>query len=229
MGSIMKLKEKKLARRLRKLGYSINEICKKAGLAKGSVSLWVRDVNLTSEQKRNLSEKGIKKEVIERRRNTRLTRENARRQIIIDRAKSEINNLSKKELKLLGVALYWAEGSKSKRGMVQFSNSDPRLIQFMMRFFKKVCAVPESKFRGHISLHPHLNTRKAKKYWSDISRIPLDQFYKTSKQQSKVSKGKKDSLPFGTFNIKICNTELFLKIKGWIEGLYTSVIKNRRF
>ena len=53
----MKLKEKKLARKLRKLGYSINEICKKARLAKGSVSLWVRDIKLTPGQKRRLSEK----------------------------------------------------------------------------------------------------------------------------------------------------------------------------
>jgi len=222
----MKLKEKKLARKLRKLGYSINEICKKARLAKGSVSLWVRDIKLTPGQKRRISEKGIKKDVIEKRRITRLTRENARRQIIIDKAKSEINNLSKKELHYMGAALYWAEGSKTKRGVVQFSNSDPRLIQFMMRFFREICKVPKKKFRGHIGLHPHLSTKRAEKYWSGVSRIPLNQFYKTTKQQSKASKGKKDSLPFGTFNIKICSTELFLKIKGWIEKLYELGIKS---
>lgn len=216
----MRLKEKKLARKLRKRGYSLNEICKKAGLAKGSVSLWVRDIELTRTQKQKLSEKGIQKEVIERRRNTRLKRENARRQIIIDRAKKEINNLSKKELKLIGTALYWAEGTKTLRSGVQFSNSDPRAIRLMMQFFRKVCKVPERKFRGHIFLHFHLSLSKAEKYWSGVSGIPLNQFYKTSKQQSKASKGMKDSLPFGTFVIQICSTELFLKIKGWIEKLY---------
>ena len=126
----------------------------------------------------------------------------------------------------MGAALYWAEGSKTKRGVVQFSNSDPRLIQFMMRFFREICKVPKKKFRGHIGLHPHLSTKRAEKYWSGVSRIPLNQFYKTTKQQSKASKGKKDSLPFGTFNIKICSTELFLKIKGWIEKLYELGIKS---
>jgi hypothetical protein len=120
----------------------------------------------------------------------------------------------------MGIALYWAEGSKSQRGTVQLSNSDPRLIQIMMRFFRKICEVPKEKFRGHIFLHPHLDTRKSKKYWHNITGIPLNQFYKTSKQVSKSSKGKKDTLPFGTFNIEICNTELFLKIKGWIEKVY---------
>ena len=90
----MKIKEKKLARKLRKLGYSINEICKKAESTKSSVSLWVRDIELTSRQQQKLSEKGIKKKIVEKRRITRLTRENAKRQIIIDRAEREINNLS---------------------------------------------------------------------------------------------------------------------------------------
>jgi len=220
MGSIMRLKEKKLARKLRKQGWSINEIYRKLGVAKGSVSLWVRDIELTKKQKQELSKKGVKKEVIEKRRETRLKRENAKRQIIIDKARKEINNLSKKELKLIGAALYWAEGSKSQRGTVQFSNSDPKSVQVMMRFFKEICEVPKGKFRGHIFLHPHLNTERAEKYWHNISGIPLNQFYKTSKQQSKASKGKKDTLPFGTFSIQICSTELFLKIKGWIEKLY---------
>lgn len=222
----MKLKEKKLARKLRKLGYSINEICKKAGLAKGSVSLWVRDIELTSEQKRKLSEKGIKKEVIERRRITRLTREDARRQVIIDKAKKEINNLSKKDLFLIGITLYWAEGSKTKRGVVKFSNSDPKIIKLTMRFFREICQVPEEKLKGYIHIHPHLSVRKAENYWSSVSGIPLTQFYKTYRKPNRASRNKKDSLPFGTFDINICNTELFLKIQGWIEKLYELGVKN---
>jgi hypothetical protein len=221
----MKVKEKKLARKLRKIGYSLNEICKKAGLAKSSVSLWVRDIELTPKQKKRLSEKGVSKEIIEKQRITRLTRENARRQIIVDRAKKEINNLSKKELKLIGIALYWGEGAKTLRSGVQFSNSDSKTIQVMMQFFRKCCKVPETKFRGHIYLHPHLNTKKAEKYWSNIAGIPLNQFYKTSKQQSRASKKRRDTLPYGTFCIQICNTELFLKIKGWIEKIYELGIK----
>ncbi len=219
----MKLEEKKLAIKLRRLGYSINEICKKAGLAKSSVSLWVRDIELTSEQKQKLSEKGIKKEVIEKRRITRLTRENARRQIIIDKAEKEINNLSKKDLFLIGITLYWAEGGKTKRGLVRLSNGDPKIIQVAMRFFREICQVSEKKFRGYIHIHPHLNKRKAENYWSSVSGIPLIQFYKTYLKPNRASQSKKDSLPFGTFDIYICNTELFLRIQGWIMGIYKTL------
>jgi len=221
----MKAKKKKSARELRKQGWSLNEIRHKLKIAKSSVSIWVRDIELTSKQKQELSKKGIKKEVIEKRRKTRLNRESTKRQIIIDKAKNELKGFSKRDLWLIGAALYWGEGAKTLRSNVQFSNSDPRSIQLMMQFFQKICNVPKNKFRGHIYLHPHLNTKRAEKYWHNIAGIPLNQFYKTSKQQSRASKKKKDTLPYGTFNIEICNTELFLKIKGWIEKIYELGVK----
>ncbi len=221
----MKIIEKNIARKLRGKGLSLNEIKQKTGFTKSSISLWVRDIELSKEQKNELSQKGYRKEIIEKRRTTRLANENNRRQVIIDKAIKDIKNVSKKELWLIGIALYWGEGAKTLRSGVQFSNSDPAMVKIIMEFFKINCEVPIEKFRGHIHLHPHLNENKAKKYWHTISGIPLNQFYKTTKQQSRASKGKKDSLPFGTINIHICNTELFLKIKGWTEGVYQKIIK----
>ena len=48
----MKLVEKQIAQTLRKQGLSINEICRKEGFAKGSVSLWVKNIELTEEQRK---------------------------------------------------------------------------------------------------------------------------------------------------------------------------------
>jgi predicted transcriptional regulator len=224
----MKLKEKNLAIDLRKKGWSMNEIKKELGVAKSSVSLWVKKIKLTKNQKQKLSNNGIKKEIIEKRRETRLKNENSKRQIIVDRAKGEINNLSLQELKIIGATLYWAEGGKTQRGLVRVSNGDCKVIEVMMEFLRKICEVPEEKFRGHIHIHPHLDIKKAENYWSSISGIPLKQFYKTYSKQNKSSQNKKDSLPFGTFDIYVCNTELFLKIKGWIEGIYKNIINMPR-
>jgi hypothetical protein len=187
------------------------------------VSLWVRDVKLNSEQLSELSERGQKKEVIERRRKSRLDRENHRRKLLINNATLEVGDISRNELFLIGVALYWAEGSKTKRGVVELSNSDPDLIRVGMRFFRESCRVPENKFRGHVYIHPHLNSTKAEKYWSDVSGIPMSQFHKTSMQQSRASKQKRQTLPFGTFAICICDTGLWLKIVGWREGIVTGL------
>lgn len=218
----MKLKEKLEARRLRSLGCSLDEIQKRLNVAKSSVSLWVRDIELTPKQKRGLSQKGIQKGVIEQRRTTRLKNENARRQLIIDAANKEIKRISKRELWLIGVMLYWAEGGKTRKGMVRFSNSDPEMIKIMMAFFRKVCHVPEEKFRGYIHIHPHLDHKKAERYWSSISNIPLHKFYRTYRKMNPSSKNKRDNLPFGTFDVYVLSTELFLKILGWAKGIFVS-------
>lgn len=219
----MKSIERTAATELRRQGFSMNEIVTKVGVSKSSISLWVRNIELTHAQRKTLSQNGIRKDVIERRRNTRLQNEGARRQIIIDQAKSEIHKLLEKEIWLMGVMLYWAEGGKTMRGLVRFSNGDPEMIKFMMHFFRKICKVPENKFRGHIHIHPHLSTKNAEKFWSKISKIPLLQFYKTYNKPNKASNPlhKRDSLPNGTFDIYVCSTELFLKICGWSQGVFT--------
>lgn len=223
----MKSEEKKAARRLRQKGLSLNEISQKLKVAKSTASLWVRDIELNPAQKQKLSAKGQKQEVVEKRRLTRLKNENARRQIVVSRAKQKIKRVSNKELFLMGISLYWAEGSKTRRGIVEFSNSDAQLIKIMMRFFKEICWVPKEKFRGHIHLHHHLNAKKAENYWHKVSGIPLAQFFKTTQQHNKASKGKKDNLPHGTFSIYICDTELFLKIQGWMQGVFEVITREK--
>ncbi len=209
-----------MARGLRAQGYSLNGICKELNAAKGSVSVWVRDIKLTPAQQQTILQS--RRGAIERGRLTRLKNENARRQIIIDTAQKQIKNISSKELWLIGVMLYWAEGGKTNRGLVRFSNSDPEMIKLMMKFFRKICKVPEAKFRGYIHIHPHLDYRAAEHYWSGLTDIPLKQFFKTYRKMNKASKQKRDTLPFGTMDVYICSTELFLKIQGWTKGIYNA-------
>ncbi len=205
---------------MRNNGFSMNEIAKRLNVAKSSVSLWVRYIKLQPKQIENLSKKGFQIKVIEKRRKTRLKNEEAKRQVVIDKAQKQVTKLSEKELWLIGVMLYWAEGGKTQRGLVRFSNGDPEMIKIMMAFFRKVCQVPEEKFRGYIHIHPHLDHKKAEKYWASITGVSLNQFFKTYRKINISSKNKKDSLPFGVFDIYICDTELFLKISGWAKGIF---------
>ncbi|MDO8593648.1 MAG: hypothetical protein Q7R59_02015 [bacterium] len=221
----MKKVEKDQARMLRKQGYSMNEITRMLGVSKSSVSLWTGDIELTSKQKEKLSEKGRSVESVERRRFSRLNNERTKRRVYFEEAITEVENLSKHDLFFLGAALYWGEGSKTSRGTVNFTNADPRSIQIMMRYFKEVCGVPDQKFRGHIILHPHLDSREAERYWSRISGIPIARFQKTSMQHNRASQNKKDSLPLGTFSVSVYDTVLYLQIMGWMEGIYVRLIR----
>lgn len=220
----MKAKEKKIAIEMRKSGKSMNEIAKKLNIAKSSVSYWVRDVELTKEQRKKLSQKGFSVDAVEKRRINRLRNENNKRELIIDEAKKDIKEVSDYELKIIGAMLYLGEGRKTQR-TVSIANADPDVIKMIMKFFRKICKVKEEKFRGHIHIHSHLNVKKAEKYWSEVSGIPLSQFYKTYSKPSVATKSKKDSLPLGTFDIYVCDTKLFLTIMGWIEEIKRLVLQ----
>jgi len=215
----MKVIEKEKARVLRKKGYSINQIVREAGFSKASVSLWVRDIVLTKEQKKNLSERGRSVESIEKRRINRLFNENKKRQVIIDEAKKDFTNISLEQLKLIGIILYLGEGGKTSRGMVRLANSDPMVIKIMMRFFREICKVPDSKFRASIHTFTHANLSKTEKYWSKISGIPCSQFFKTYIKPSSASLQKRNALPFGTFDLSVNDTKLLLTILGWMEKI----------
>jgi hypothetical protein len=188
------------------------------------VSVWVRDVKLSASQRRRLNKRGFSVDAIEKRRINRIKNTNDRHQVIIDNAKKDTLLLSSRELLLVGSALYWGEGSKANRNVASVANSDPELIKVMMRFFREVCGVREEKFRGHIHTFSHLNKKQAERYWSFVTKIPLKQFYKTYSKPSIASKGKKDSLQYGTLQIYICDTNVAMTIKGWITGLKESYL-----
>ena len=216
----MKQAEKQKARELRAYGYSLNEIAKNLNVSKSSASLWVRNIALTKAQEKTLARRTVKLSVVEKRRATRLARETTARKDFIERAQKQIRKVTRNELWLIGSALYWSGGGKTQKGLVRFSNSDPDVVRLMMTFFRDVCEVLEQKFRGHIYIYPHLDHRGTEKYWSEISGIPLKQFFKLSVKRA--TKSKKEGLPYGTFEIYICSVELSLKIRGWAKGIFAS-------
>ncbi len=215
----MKKKEQTKAIELRKKGLSIGEIAKKLEVAKSSVSVWVREVVLTKNQLDNLEANKNSFEVIERRRSKRLSNEKEKRQVIMDAAAKEIKTISRKDLQMIGLCLYLGEGAKTQRGAVKLANSDPDVIKIMMKYFREVCLVPEKKFRAHIHTYSHLSVEKAESYWSKVTGIPRGQFFKTYSNPSVASLGKKDSTPYGTVDLTVCDTKLFLSIMGQIEKI----------
>lgn len=133
----------------------------------------------------------------------------------------EIDRFSLRELKFIGIALYWAEGYKSLacKG-VEFTNTDPAMIRLMMRWFREICNVKESQFRIRLQLHNGEGIERIKNYWAEITEVPISQFTKAYIKVSPTSKKKVGNLiPYGTCSIRISDILLITKIKGWIKGL----------
>lgn len=219
----MKTQERKLARKLRLKGWSLRAIANRVQCSKGTISRWISDIQLTPEQINKLKDNQDKGRArAAKHPNSSRAKWEKIRNDIRNVAKQDIPKThSNKLLNIVGAALYWAEGYNASRNSIIFANTDPRMIRLMMLFFRKVCKVPEGKFRGKVFIHPHLNTKAAERYWSDVSEISLNQFNSPHLAVSRSSQGKRDTLPMGTFSILIGDVYTCSKIKGWIDGLST--------
>jgi predicted DNA-binding protein YlxM (UPF0122 family) len=208
------------ARRLRKEGFSIREIEKKLKVSRSSVSLWVRNVNLTAEQKQKMffnKKKGQKRggciaAINKKKDKERLIRD------LNKKGFKEIGLLSKRDKFIAGIAMYFGEGDKTD-GDVGFSNSDPQSIKFMMDWFREKCKVPLDKFRGSLYIHDDLDDAEAKEFWSKLSKIPSSNFTKVYKVKNNPNRLKKRKHPYGVFRIRVSDVTLHRRIMGWINGL----------
>lgn len=224
MGFIGKLREKLEAQKLRRGGFSYKEICDKIDVSKSTVSLWCRNIKLSKIQIKRLYQNwktgSLKGNIIGAKK-------------LQERRISEIKNLIQQGLKevglikirdffIAGIALYYAEGSKTD-GDVSFSNSDPELIDFMMKWLRRFCLIPIDKFRAHLYIHKDLNEQKAKFFWSSLTKIPINHFYKSYIVKVKKNRLHKNIHQYGILKIRTSNRKIHRKIRGWMMGL----IKNK--
>jgi len=191
-------------------------------LSKSTVSDWCHDVRLTKRQLNHLykSKKsgGLKGSIVAAKNKQEKRIKETQELFIL--GKKEIGMLSKRDRFLAGIAFYASEGTKSDKGC-SFSNSDSTIIKFMVDWFREFGYVTQKKFYGAIWIHEGLNEGKAKKFWSKLTRIPLDHFYKTyiaiNKKDSK--KIRKNIHQNGVFSFYVSNVVLYRKIRGWIGGV----------
>ncbi len=221
----LSIKEKAI--NYRKKGYSYNMISEKLGLAKTTLSDWLKEIPYTPSKK-----------VIDRigvaRAKSAQTRHNQKvANILLAKklAKKELGDLTKRDLWLLGIGLYWGEGDKLSNEGVKIMNSDPEIIKAAIKWFRDICGLATENFRVTIHTYPDNDIVRTINYWSRITGVPKKQFGKTQidRRTNKVSK-KKGKLPYGTIKLVIKSNGkkefgvfLHRKIMGWIEAILNQV------
>jgi hypothetical protein len=227
---LQKLDLKAKAVEFRRKGFSYSEILRHVHVSQSSLSLWLKDIKLTDEQKIRLDEKGnqarklgsmaLKADRIKRTKN------------IVSRAKSEIKTIDKKDLMLIGIILYWAEGSKQKEHNVSkevtFSNSDPRMIQVYIKWLIKCLEISTNRIAFEIYIHKsHRKTiSELKSYWSGVTGFPESKFGRVYFKKNKIHTIRKNRGPDYSGVLRICikkSTDLNRKIYGWVEGVHEKV------
>jgi len=219
-----KFEERILARKLRNSGKSIGNIAKIVGVSKSTVSCWCNDIFLSELQKLHLNQinsEAVKKGSIvanENKKLERLKRVNFYKSIGI----KKISKLSKRELFLVGVALYWAESGKTQRKVV-FINSDSEMILLWIKWVRECLNIPKKRLICRVEINEiHKNRLSViEQYWSNLIKIPRNQFKKASLKHSQIKKFYKDnSNYFGSLQLTVSKgTNLNYEILGYIEGL----------
>lgn len=220
----MKLKEKRHAIKLRHEGKTMNEIAARVGVAKSSVSLWVRDLSLSPKAQARIAslqtagQRASQKALFERTRRNLLT------------ARTDAEKVIRRvfitpDLALLSCSLlYWCEGAKDKNDKTfTFSNSDDQLVRAFMKLMRRALVLDERKFRVRMHLHEYHNEVLQKKFWSEVTNISEELFSKTY-WKPHTSKTIKEGYP-GCIHIEYYDVTVARKIYATARAFLEDVIK----
>ncbi|PIR70507.1 MAG: hypothetical protein COU46_01045 [Candidatus Niyogibacteria bacterium CG10_big_fil_rev_8_21_14_0_10_42_19] len=220
---VQKQAEKQIALKLRGKGLSYREILQKVPVSKSTLSLWLRSVNLSKKQKQRLTAKKLAamKRGWEKVHLLRMQRwERTKTEALKD-----ISKLTKRERFLLGIALYWAEGSKEKYyhsgTNIKFSNSDPLMIVVFRKWLNEFSKAPIEKIKFELYIHERGDLKKALKFWSSALNVPKTAFRVYFKRNNLSPKRKNIGKEYnGLVRIHVPNSiTLVRKIDGWVQGI----------
>ncbi|KKU45706.1 MAG: hypothetical protein UX64_C0025G0004 [Microgenomates group bacterium GW2011_GWC2_46_7] len=201
-----------------------SEILKLVPVAQSSISLWCKDIKLGQIQIDRIQK--IRAEGVKLGARNRHDAATKLKKQIITRATNEIKTVSKKELWLIGIALYWAEGSKqslkaASQG-VKFTNSDPNMIKIFDTWLTQIVKVDLHNINYEIYLHESLSSEKSRviEYWSNILEKPINKFDRIYLKKNIITKSYSKSDYKGVVRIVVKkSTSLNRQIFGWQQGI----------
>ena len=198
----------------------MKEIARRVGVSVSSVSLWVRDIELTPEQHAALALRnvaynrqmsGTRKQAANRRAEREAFQADGRR-----RARLRDPGF------VAGCMLYWTEGSKG-RNQLQFVNADPVMARFFVDFLKDHFDLRPDEIRITCHLYAdHLERqREIEQYWLDALELPAMSLRKSVVNlYSKYSQRKRvGNLPYGTCRVVVSRTWVVQAIYGGIQEI----------
>ena len=218
-----KLKERERAIELRTQGLTYSEIRKEVHVAKSSLSLWLGDVGLSQKQTQRITDK--KRAAQRRGAAARRTERLDRTATIHTQSTIRMKKYLTDPLFLIGVALYWAEGSKQKEWNVSqpvaFSNMDVRTHQIMLLWVEKYLAVQREKLTYQLTIHATADVPHAVSYWKSHLALSAVRFKTYNKNNiPKSSRHNAQKQYYGVLRVVVpMSTDLNRQIAAWIDGM----------
>ena len=212
------------ARELRVQGLDYEEIAGAVGVSKSSVSLWVRDLpipeRLSYEECRRRAAEGAHRYWAAER-----PVRAAARAATCAAAAAQIGPLTDREILMAGAIAYWCEGGKIKpyqrSDRVIFTNSDPGLIRFFLRFLD-VTGTPQTSVRFRVYIHEKADVAAAQRFWLDVTGASIDQFATPALKRHNPKTIRKNTGDeyHGCLRVDVRrSSDLYRRIEGWSTAI----------
>ncbi len=232
LGARHDISTKELAISMRKDGKTYGEILAVVPVAKSTLSIWLKEVGLSIAQKQNITEKRIEAQ----KKGARIRHDIAveRREEIYAVSRDQIGNLTDREVWLVAVMAYWAEGSKEKKhagSQLKFGNMDPRMIRLFLYWLINIQKISFTELKFELYLHDNNKHRVdiVRKYWSDELKIPLELLGVIRYKKHKVMTKRKNigDLYYGLIQVKVASSSTLVRqLEGWAQGV-DGIVQNR--
>jgi hypothetical protein len=197
---------------------ALGAIAEQIGVSKASVSLWVRDVQLTPEQEATLlAQNPVRNGQLL---GMRVRRERCREQRIAAQEHGRELARGRDPEHVAGCMLYWAEGSKA-RNVAQLVNADPDLLRKFLTFLRTSYDVPDDRVALSVNcfLGNGLDLDEIQYWWLARLDLPATCLRKAvvNRPSSASKRLKGNVLPYGTARISVHSTFIVQSIYGAIQ------------
>jgi transcriptional regulator with XRE-family HTH domain len=208
---------------MRQKGMSYSQIKEKLKVSKSTLSGWLSDMPLSEKRIRELqADNPIR---IERYRNTMRAKKNARLEEVYKKVSSDIGDLSKRDLFLAGLFLYWGEGTKAQNSLVALTNTNPSMLKLFIKWLK-LFGVKNKDLKVKLHLYSDMNIKESINFWSKELGIPVSQFHKSYvKRTNSKSITYKNGFGKGTCSVILGSRDLWEYITMAIKYISETSIK----
>lgn len=212
---------------LRGEGRSVDEIARQLGVAKSTAYQWVKHLPLDPDDEAAAKRRRAhSKAMTDARWAAHRVARDAAQATAQARAATVVGALDERALLLLGSAIYWCEGAKSKPWRrddhVQFINSDPGLLALFLRFLE-ICGVDRTVPTYRVSIHESADAEAAVRWWAERLRVPGDRFRRSVlKRHNPTTVRRHAGVDYhGCLVINVPRSrELYWRIEGMIAELF---------
>jgi len=209
-------KDRGRAIELRLRGMSYSQIKRIIPAGKGTLNYWLKNYQLTDEQKKKLY--GRRDLWIEKFREVMKAKREEKLKKIYTMQKSYVGRINKRDLAMMGTGLYWGEGQKGGSS-VSVSNTDPEVMKFCLLWLEKCFGVnrKSEKMRIYTHFYSDMDVEKETDFWRRTLGVNKPQFAKPYIKLSKRSDLDYKSFGHGTCRIQLSNVKIKERVMANIQ------------